>query len=216
MLQIANILLYVSILSVLIPIFLLLRRKQSFKDACLKILGVLLFVSAFADLISFLLLKMSKLFIPILNFYTLIEFFLLSYIYFLLGKNKKVVFIIFILFAIFFVIDTICIEPFYEFQSLPVFIEGSVLIVYSVTYYIKTIRAIPPIDPFDSYPFWINSAIFYYFSFNMFLFIFGNYVYKNMPKDVSAVYWSFHNFNNIIKNIVFTVAIYIARKNFTK
>ncbi|HET9057304.1 MAG TPA: hypothetical protein VFN30_10720, partial [Chitinophagaceae bacterium] len=55
-------------------------------------------------------------------------------------------------------------------------------------------------------------AVFLYFSFNLFLFIIANYVFKNFSNEIGMTVWGFHNINNIVKNILFAVGIYYAGK----
>ena len=65
----------------------------------------------------------------------------------------------------------------------------------------------PPIDLLRFSLFWFNSAVFFYFAFSLYLFAMVNYIIQNMTADDSFAAYSFHNFNNIIKNILFAVAI---------
>ena len=180
-------------------------------------LGILLFVSIVSDCLGFIMHIIGKVAMPIiLNIYTILEFFLLSYIYYLFGKDKKLVITISILFTLFFIVDSLFVESIYKFQSGPLFVEGIILLTYAISYYAKTLKVTPPIDPFCFYPFWINSGVFYYFSFNLFLFAISNYVFTNMPSDISKSVWGFHNFNNIMKNLLFAIGIYVARNGLIK
>ncbi|HET9056058.1 MAG TPA: hypothetical protein VFN30_04340, partial [Chitinophagaceae bacterium] len=59
---------------------------------------------------------------------------------------------------------------------------------------------------------WITTAVFLYFSFNLFLFIMANYILKKFSAEIGMTVWGFHNINNIVKNILFAVGIYYAGK----
>jgi len=211
MFQIANILAYVSFFSVLIPIFFLLRRKQNFKSFLLRVLAILLFISAASDSISYLLRQSGRPSILVVNTYFLAQFFLLSFIYHHLLKNKNIIYATVILFAIFSIINASFIQPFSQFQSWPLVLGGIIMLVYSVSYYVQTLKISPPVDPFCFYPFWINSAVFYYFAFNLFIFALSSYVFTTMTRDISLTYWGFHNFNGIMKNLLFAIGIYVGR-----
>ncbi|MBK7882871.1 MAG: hypothetical protein IPJ81_02845 [Chitinophagaceae bacterium] len=212
MVPIANALYYVSIFSVLLPIIFLLKKKQNFKIAFIKIFGMLLFISAFSDWGGYILIKLGKSNISIINTYTLIEFFLLSCIYYLLLKNKKNVYIALVIFIIFFIINIIFIQPFSEFQNWTLVLESVIIFIYSIKYYLKLYN-IPMASLFRFHLFWLNTAIFYYFGASILIFLCSNYILKNMSAEMGIEIWMFHNFNSIIKNILFTVAIcYVGAK----
>ena len=135
MLQFANILIFVSIFSVLIPIFFLLKKKRNFSNAPIRILGILLFASAISDFGGYALFKMGKSNIPLSNIYIIVQFFLLSYMYYFLLEKKRIVYVASILFTGFCVINLLFIQSFNEFQSWPNFIQGIFIIIYSIKYY---------------------------------------------------------------------------------
>ena len=55
-----------------------------------------------------------------------------------------------------------------------------------------------------------------YFCLNLFLFLMGSYVLTKLDPETSALIWSSHNVNNIIKNILFAVGIYFYKKKIAK
>ena len=78
---------------------------------------------------------------------------------------------------------------------------------YSLVYYDHLIHTIPARNIF-SYPlFWINSAIAYYYCFNLFLFIVSTYAFENLKSNEVLAIGIFHNVNNIVKNALFTVGL---------
>lgn len=206
MLQVANIIIYVSILSVLLPLFFLLRRKQNFKSAPIKVLGILLFVSAFSSWISYVMAKMGNSNLFVINIHFVVQFFLLSYIYFLLLDNKKIIYAALFIFTVFFVISALFIQSINEYQSWSRVVGGIFILIFSVRYFLQIIKL--RINFIRHSLFWLNSAVFLYFAFNLFLFAMTNYIIKNVPADVAMISYSFHNCNNIAKNILFAVAIF--------
>ena len=211
MLQLAKILLYISWFSVLIPIFFLFKRKQNFREAPIKFLGILLFASLFSDSLSYVVIKMGESNLPVTNIAILIDFFLINYIYFLLLKNKKIFYVVLVFFIIFFIINTIFIQSIHEFQSWSRLAEAIIVIVYAVSYYWQMLKSKPLIDFVIFYRFWLNSALFLYFAFNLYIFALSNYIFKNMEAEVGIITWGFHNINNIGKNIIFALAIYCVK-----
>jgi hypothetical protein len=211
MLDIAYILFYFSYFSILIPIFFLLGRKQNFKIILIRVLGILLFASALSDLGGYILISMGKSNILIANIYSVVQFFLLSIIYYLLLEKKKIVYIASILFSLFFILNASFIQPFNEFQSWPLVLESIIFIIFSIIYYGQMLKSKPLIDFVIFYRFWLNSALFLYFAFNLYIFALSNYIFKNMEAEVGIITWSFHNINNIGKNIIFALAIYCVK-----
>ncbi|MBK7885196.1 MAG: hypothetical protein IPJ81_16440 [Chitinophagaceae bacterium] len=74
----------------------------------------------------------------------------------------------------------------------------------------QLMHALPTVSVFRFYPFWINTAVFYYFGASFLLFISRNYIFKTQTVEFINMTWSFHNLNNIIKNILFAIGIYYA------
>ncbi len=200
---------YFSNLSPIIPIIVFLTSKnQNFKG--IKIITVLVFTSFLVDVTTFIAgLRHVSLF-SIANIFFVIQFLLLSRFYSSLSGSKKYYYLL-VPFIAFFIFNTIFIQPIHTYQSWLRVAGGFIYICYSVSYYIQVLKVKPHIDPIYHFPpFWLNTAIFYYFSFNFFLFIISSYVFTNMSIDTMKAFWSFHNFNNIIKNILFAVGIYWA------
>ena len=79
------------------------------------------------------------------------------------------------------------------------------MLIYSIKYYRQILKT--RIDLLRFSHFWLNTAVYLYFAFTLFLFAITNYIMKNIPPDVGLISWSFHNLNNIAKNILFAVAI---------
>ena len=225
---------YCSFFSVIIPLlFLLWNGKHNLKSPVLRALGLLLFIAFCSDLSSYVLGKTGRSSTVVLNSYFIVQFFLLNYIYYLFLKNRTLAYAVFILFTGFAIINILFIQPFNEYQSWLRVVGGIIFIYYSILYYIQDFKVkstkIPItneisvqnlqesrklyesiFNPATWSGLWINTAVFFYFSMNFSLFIMNNYIFKNEAPEIGMLYWSFHNFNNSIKNILFAVAIYQA------
>ena len=152
--------------------------------------------------------------LTIINTYSITEFLLLSYIYHFLFKKKKIIYVAITLFIVFFIINVIVIQPYTEFQNWPSGLANMILIGYSMKYYFQLLDDMPRASIFRFYPFWLNTAVFYYFGSTFLIFISINYVMKTQSADFSFQIWGFHNLSNAIKNILFAVAIYyVGAKN---
>jgi hypothetical protein len=204
---------YASVFSVIIPIITYFVIRTS-KPKYINTLFCLLIVSFLADTTNLIFYKNKGYDVDIVNNIYLISLFLLiNRTYFIFWKSllniRKSLFtkISFILICL-FILDSIFYENIKEHQSIIWAIESLVCTVYAIKFYIACHKISPPVNALTFAPFWLNTAIFLYFSFNLFLFAMSNYIFKNMSADDSMAAWVFHNFNNIIKNILFAVSIY--------
>lgn len=205
--QISTALIYVSYFSGVVPLYFFISKKFVFESALYRLFGVLLAISSFSDLISFLLAKAGILNIPIGNIYLVLLIIVLSFMYSkMLGAGSATMKIC-IGCVLFFIVNSLYLQGLTIFQNYTLALYGVILIGYSLVYYDHLLHTIP-VRNLLSYPlFWINSAIAYYFCFNLFIFIGSTYAFENLkPNDVLAI-WIFHNANNIVKNALFTVGL---------
>ncbi|HET9055571.1 MAG TPA: hypothetical protein VFN30_01870 [Chitinophagaceae bacterium] len=202
-------LLYVSTISAMIPVGVFLAKRSGGYAVTIFILAVISFLS---DAINRIMVLNGYRGFYIFNTYFILQFLLLSYVFTLLLLNKKIVYAGALLFALFTFYISLNIQGFAEYQSWTRTTGGVILLTYSVLYYRQLLITLPAQNIGQYAPFWINTAVSLYFSFNLFLFIIANYVFTNLPADAGMLVWGFHNVNNILKNILFAVGIYYAGK----
>ncbi|HET9056997.1 MAG TPA: hypothetical protein VFN30_09145 [Chitinophagaceae bacterium] len=210
--QTLHTLIYISYFSACIPLFLTLSDVKKLKEPIIALLNILIFVAACSDLISYILIQKHQSSILVTNIYFIAQLLLLNYIFTLLLPNKKFVYTGALLFVLFTFYISLNIQGFAEYQSWTRTTGGVILLTYSVLYYRQLLITLPAQNISQYAPFWINTAVSLYFSFNLFLFIIANYVFTNLPADAGMLVWGFHNVNNILKNILFAVGIYYAGK----
>jgi len=212
--DISEVLRWASSISVLVPLFIYLARSKG-ASRRVHIIGALLFVSAACDLIGFILYREHQSTVILFNAYYAILFLLLTWFYYeiLFIKDRRVM--LWIGLAIYlqsYVLITFFVQSFFEYQTLMWVITAIIMIIYGIAYFIYSLSSLPTSSVF-SYTFvWINSGVLIYFCMNLFLFILGNHVLTKLDSEMSLLIWSFHNVNNIIKNILFAVGIYFYRK----
>ena len=68
-------------------------------------------------------------------------------------------------------------------------------------------KDLPTVEVFRLPIFWVNVAVLVYFSGNLFVFMLSDYL-VTVLKDNLIVYWSFHNFLSIVKNILLAIGFY--------
>ncbi|HET9055302.1 MAG TPA: hypothetical protein VFN30_00500, partial [Chitinophagaceae bacterium] len=193
-------LVYSSIFSTLIPIGLFLVKKSK---GFIVAIFILVVISFLFDMINLITVFSGYRGFYSFNTYFILQFLLLSYIFSLLLDNKKFVYTSVLLFVIFTFYVSLGVQGFAEYQSWTRTTGGIILLTYSVLYYRQLLITLPAQNISQYAPFWINSAVFLYFSFNLFLFIIANYVFKNFSNEIGMTVWGFHNINNIVKNILF-------------
>lgn len=148
----------------------------------------------------------------ILNIYTVLEFSILCYVYSILLKAKKIIFIYSVIFLIVFCLCTAFYQPINSFQNIPLVLESLAMITFASIYFINMYHDLPTETLSNYFPVWVNASIFYYFAFDFYLFALSESVFKNGSTNVGLVLWfGFHSFNNISKNCLIAVGLLTSR-----
>jgi hypothetical protein len=202
---------YASLFSVAFPLILyLLRVKQVNRSG--HLIGVIVALSAASDTIGYFLFKAKISTVLVFNGYFVISFVLLSWFYYdvlQLTRGKRTVQWGLGLYVLAFICITAFFQSFNEYQTLLWTLGGAICIIFSISYFISVFSAMRPMNDFGLL--WINSGILFYFSFNLFLFIMSSYVLTRLEAELALIVWSFHNVNNIIKNILIGLGISTSR-----
>jgi hypothetical protein len=198
-----------SSLSVLVPLgFYLARIKRVSRP--IHIIGALLLVAAICDVSGFLLFKAQRSTAIVFNVYYTAMFFLLSGFYYdIFFKNRYKVALLMgsAVYVISFILITFYVQQFFYYQNLLWMIAGIIMILYSITCFVNSLSSIPTVHLFNTSTIWINTAILFYFSLSIFLFSMGDYLFNRQDPQVTLLLWSTHNVNNLIKNILFAIAM---------
>lgn len=91
-------------------------------------------------------------------------------------------------------------------------VKGIILILLSITWFIKVQKEKKVQHPVRLFSFWLSTGVLIFFSGNMLLFIFSNYVYQQ-DQHVFVPIWGVHAILTILLNITYTMAIIWAHKN---
>jgi hypothetical protein len=209
--SISEVIRYASIFSVAFPLILYLFRLKDLSRSGHKI-GAIVIISALSDLIALYLFEAEMSTVLLFNAYYLIFFILLAWFYsdvLQTVRGKRTVQWGLGIFVLSFIGITIFLQSFNEYQTLMWTLAGAISIIFSISYFISVFSAMKPMNDFGLL--WINSGILFYFSFNLFLFIMSSYVLTRLEPELSLIVWSFHNVNNIIKNILIGLGISTVR-----
>lgn len=202
---------HASSLSVVIPIVMYLARFRSHERPG-HIIGILVFVAAICDLAGFVMFKAQQSTAVVFNIYYSLMFLLLCRFYYeILFRHKfKIAMVVGVsIYALSFVLITFYVQDFLNYQNLIWIIAGVIMILYSLTYFVNSLSAIQNTHLFDNSTTWVNTGILFYFSFSLFLFSMGDYLFNKQDPQVTLLLWSTHNVNNIIKNVLFAIGLSI-------
>ena len=203
-----------SNISLVLPLVIYFT-KMKYASKRIHIVGGLIILSGICDLIGFILFSRQLPNIIVFNIYYAILFFMLTWFYYeilFISSRRVMLWIGLGVYLQSFILITIYVQGFFEYQTLMWVITAIIMIIYSISYFFYSLSTIPTANIYGSTYIWINSGVLIYFCLNLFLFIMGNYVLTELPPEMSLLIWSFHNVNNIIKNVLFSIGIYFYRK----
>lgn len=203
-----KVLLYISYFSIVVPIYFLFRKKHALKLRQYQLLGVLLLVSAVADMVGYILIRNDISNHVVNNIYFMVSFIVLSLMYAqpLVDARPSIYSFIGVAFCL-FIWDTFCLQSITGVQSYIATFCAILSIGYAIIYYDHLLTTLPATNITRLPFFWINTAVTYYFGLNLFLFVFSTYIFENLKDEEILVVWIFHNVNNIIKNILYAIGL---------
>jgi drug/metabolite transporter (DMT)-like permease len=208
-------LLYTSVFSVCLPLLLIFVRRKNLSPYHIVLIMALCFAGA-SEGVSFYLHSNGLSNIPVINVYALIEFLVITVMYFYMFDQRKYwlrFLILLISFATYFVVDNVVIHNIHEYNGSSLTIATIVILTLSLLFYRELVLKLPAKFISKYSPFWINAAVCFYFAFSAVLFFASHYIFNSMPLESAWVFWSYHNVNNIVKNILFAVGIYYAKED---
>lgn len=212
--KISEIIRMASNISLLLPLAMYLTRIKS-ASRQVHIIGTLIIISGVCDLVGLILFNRHQSTVVLFNIYYAILFLLLTWFYYeILFVNTRRI-MIWIGLAVYlqsFILITVFVQSFFEYQTFMWLITAIIMITYSIAYFFYSLATVPPARYFDYSFIWINNGIMIYFCLSLFLFAMGNHVLTKMDPITSALIWSSHNVNNIIKNILFSIGIYLYKR----
>ena len=212
--KISEIIRVASNLSVLIPLVIYFSRI-SYASRQIHIVGALVIVSGLCDVAGMFLLSNNQPTMVLFNVYYALTFLLLTWFYheiLFVNSRRVMIWIGLAVYVQSFVLVTAFVQSFLQYQTLMWVITAIILIIYSIAYFFHSISTITASGYFGYSLIWINIGVMIYFGLNLFLFVMGNYVLTRLDPETSAMIWSSHNINNIIKNILFAIGISFYRK----
>jgi hypothetical protein len=149
------------------------------------------------------------------HLYTIIEFVMLAnvYRYALRGFIKPVIIpAIMVLFTLLAIINTLFLQGFKYNNSNIKIIEATLLITFALIFFYKLVRQLV-VARLEKHPmFWVNCAVLIYFSSNMFIFLYSNYLLL-YSKSLGIRIWFIHSLFFILFYIFLAVSLWIVPRN---
>ncbi len=213
-LKISEVIRVASNLSLLLPLSIYLSRIK-YASRQVHIIGVLIIVSGLFDLVGLLLFQRHQSTVVLFNTYYAMLFFLLTWFYYevlFVNTRRLMIWIGLAVYLQSFILITVFVQNFLQYQTVMWLITAVIMITYSIAYFFYSLSTITSTGYFGYSLIWINIGVMIYFCLNLFLFVMGNYVLTQLDAETSALIWSSHNINNIIKNVLFAVGIYFYKR----
>jgi hypothetical protein len=175
-------------------------------STALKVVFYLLVCSFFSDLISFIATQNKVDSIIIVNSYTLIEGILYMFLFNQLEEKWAIPWSI-IIFLVVGLFEWIIFSKNSRFLDVSNVFESSLLILFSLRFFLRTLGELK-VGRLRNYPyFWINCGILFYFAGSLFLFAFGNLIVSYSIMFL----WNLHNFLHIIYLFFISIAFWKVR-----
>ncbi|MFT6923759.1 MAG: hypothetical protein ACJA1C_002779 [Crocinitomicaceae bacterium] len=187
-------------------------QKLSLNMKILYILIVITFVMEAAALIL-RLQGIRNLFI--FHSYVYVEITVVMMIYYRLFDTfrwKLVAVILYVVFIVFSILNVEYVEGLDVFNSNQRYVEGLIIILLCVTYFVQLMRRAEHRHLHSLPSFWLNSGFLIYFSGTLFLFMLGRDL---IQRDI-GIFWEIHALLNILLNTVYVIALLKAKKQFVE
>jgi hypothetical protein len=191
--------------SVFVPLVLSLARYRELTKE-LRYLTYIIFVSVGCDTIS-LVLGMNRInSMPFTNLYLLLQFHFLVAIFRLHYGPTRVLNLTYVCAIASFLISAVFFDGLWKLSSIFVASSSLVLMTLSLIYFYLLLTRLPTLHIHRTPMLWVSFAVLFYYSGNFFQFLITNYIQGDA--NTARILWILHNLLNILKNILFTIAIW--------
>ncbi|GAB5522899.1 MAG: hypothetical protein Roseis2KO_07710 [Roseivirga sp.] len=152
---------------------------------------------------------------PFFHLYILVEGVLLMRIFASLLNPfiaRKAVYAAAVIFVIIWTINVLFFDGITGYPTYILAIKGITLIILAVSWFAKVLREKKILHPEKLFAFWLSTGVLIFFSGNMLLFIFSNFIFTSQ-RHVYLAIWGTHAILVILLYILYTIAFIWARKN---
>lgn len=178
-------------------------------------LARLLFVIGVLQVVVFVLsgiFTISNL--PIYHVYLMLEINLLFLIYYFGIHQKKNTYVAWGVLAVSFVLmlaNGLWGQTFMTFPAYMRSLESLVAILLAISYFRLILRSTVPLTLGRDPAFWISCGILIYYTTNLLLFMYGNYIQEQAPLVFDSI-WRIHSYLNLVLYFAYTIALLCRKK----
>ncbi len=202
----------INSLSIFLPIGISIVNYKRF-DIVFQRFSLYLYVTGGVEICAVILGKLGYTNLPLLHVYVIVQFGLLSLVYYLYFDKKilkQIISILIVVFTIFSICNSLFIQNILKFNTNARALESVFLIFYVLAYF-NLIMQEMKIKFIEKEPlFWVSTGILLYYAGNLFLFIFSNYILP--AEQITINMWIFHAVINLTLNSFFSIALWIYPK----
>lgn len=195
---------YISALSPIIPLGIASLKPSILKSEQWLLISLLL-LSLLTDYILWFLSDTGANTWPIANIFFVFQF---SLLFLMLAEYRNrgqlIILVLFILSAL---INFSILQTPLVFNSRTSYIGALLIIGMALRYLYLLFREMPIANILNMPMLWVSFGVLFYFAGTLFLFLFNNYLILNQPQNHQLI-WVLHNVLNIIKNLLFAVALW--------
>ncbi len=147
------------------------------------------------------------------NIWVVVQFVLLGFYYYYETKSSKfrrfqmIIAFMYLTYTFWQYVD---VEKFYSFLSVTRYFSGVIFIGYSINVFHDYLR-LPKENLLIDPKFWINSAVFIFFTGTIFVYLLIEYMTKHYL-EFQGIVWSLHNILGIVRALLFGYAFILIRK----
>ncbi|MFD1819454.1 hypothetical protein SAMN04515674_102151 [Pseudarcicella hirudinis] len=202
-------------ISLLLPVTVALVRKKYLVNELRPVafyIGLQLFTEIFIRVLSFGFHVRNSL--PFLHIYTVLEFSLICWFYYVFLKDfihKNIIPVLVTGFLLFAIINGVFIQTVFEFNTYPRSLESLLIVCLSLIAFYKMFQTLEYVRIDRTSVFWINSGFTLYFSGNLFLFVLGNLLLSK-DQELSRMAWAIHAGLDIFMNIFIAIGLWWSRR----
>ncbi len=193
--------------SALLPIIVFFLYFKKIKDWHLWVIFFYCVVSFSNDSVLIYRVKHDLDLKPFLYAFTIIEYLIFAVFLFSIIQSKVVKRVLLALSVLFtlFCLYAITWEVLKKFDSVQSCLSAILLISFCIIYLFEQINKPDITFIYASYPFWIVAGILIYLATTLFLYGFA----ASLPTDAVKDYWIINHVCNVLKNILFSVAVLV-------
>ncbi len=148
--------------------------------------------------------------LPLLHVYTVLEFACLVWFYRLVQRGfiKNKVFIgLAISFPVLAVLNALFLQDIYHFNTYVRSLESLLIITLALLWYYRALAELKIPRLQDDPVFWVNTGLLLYFSGNVLLFAFSNYI-LSFHRSLNLYIWAFHGLFGTLLYLFITVGLW--------